>query len=251
MAPGLVESAAPRREAQTLESLTADYDDTLRFFLNGKKVVLDDADPEMTLLEYLRSTGLTGTKMGCAEGGCGACTVVISQINPTTNKVYHASVNACISPLISVDGKHVITVEGIGSVRDPHPAQERIAMGNGSQCGFCTPGIVMVSTVGQLDLMHTNPDDFNRVCMLYYEIARVRQSTMLKRPSMGICADVQATDRFSMRHNHSARQAVRWPKQMAGPVVAWRTATAVAQSQQMARSERLHPDSKSTTPTLN
>jgi len=53
-------------------------------------------------------------------------------------------VNACIAPLVSIDGKHVITVEGIGNVKDPHAIQQRIAVGNGSQCGFCTPGIVMV-----------------------------------------------------------------------------------------------------------
>lgn len=123
--------------------LTTHYDDTLRFYLNGTKVILDDIDPEITLLEYLRGIGLTGTKLGCAEGGCGACTVVVSQYNPTTKKIYHASINACLAPLISVDGKHVITVEGIGNVRDPHPVQERIAKSNGSQCGFCTPGIVM------------------------------------------------------------------------------------------------------------
>lgn len=68
----------------------------------------------------------------------------MSQVNPTTKKIYHASVNACLAPLVSVDGKHVITVEGIGNAKNPHPAQERIAMGSGSQCGFCTPGIVMV-----------------------------------------------------------------------------------------------------------
>ena len=80
---------------------------------------------------------------GCGEGGCGACTVVVSQYNPTTKQIYHASVNACLAPLASVDGKHVITVEGIGNVKQPHPAQERIAKSHGSQCGFCTPGIVM------------------------------------------------------------------------------------------------------------
>ena len=72
---------------------------------------------------------------------------VISQLNPTTGKIYHASVNACLAPLVSVDGKHVITVEGIGNVKKPHPAQERIALGSGSQCGFCTPGIVMVCVI--------------------------------------------------------------------------------------------------------
>lgn len=69
-------------------------------------------------------------------------------MNPTTNKIYHASVNACLAPLVSVDGKHVITVEGIGDVKNPHPAQERIARSSGSQCGFCTPGIVMVRWPG-------------------------------------------------------------------------------------------------------
>jgi xanthine dehydrogenase/oxidase len=145
MAPGVVDPApaVDRSLTRALAAVTDDYDDTLRFFLNGTKIVLDTADPEVTLLEYLRSIGLTGTKLGCAEGGCGACTVVVSQYNPTTKKIYHASVNACLAPLVSVDGKHVITVEGIGSVKRPHPTQERLAKSHGSQCGFCTPGFVM------------------------------------------------------------------------------------------------------------
>ncbi|KAL2135924.1 hypothetical protein VTI74DRAFT_6307 [Chaetomium olivicolor] len=133
----------PERPKAPSETLTTTFDDTLRFYLNGTRVVLDEIDPEVTLLEYLRGIGLTGTKLGCGEGGCGACTVVVSQYNPTTKQIYHASVNACLAPLASVDGKHVITVEGIGNVKRPHPAQERVAKGNGSQCGFCTPGIVM------------------------------------------------------------------------------------------------------------
>ncbi|KAH1431423.1 hypothetical protein KXX32_003141 [Aspergillus fumigatus] len=146
MAPGILTAPVVEEQpskAVSLAQLTEDWDDTIRFYLNGTKVILDNVDPELTLLEYLRGIGLTGTKLGCAEGGCGACTVVVSHINPTTKKVYHASVNACLAPVISVDGKHVITVEGIGNVKKPHAVQQRLAIGNGSQCGFCTPGIVM------------------------------------------------------------------------------------------------------------
>ncbi|KAJ5133771.1 MFS general substrate transporter [Penicillium atrosanguineum] len=150
MAPGITDTDSGSgsgeendRVATSLPQLTENWDDTIRFYLNGTKVALDTVNPEVTLLEYLRGIGLTGTKLGCAEGGCGACTVVVSHLNQTTKKIYHSSVNACLAPLVSVDGKHVITVEGIGDVKNPHAVQQRIAVGNGSQCGFCTPGIVM------------------------------------------------------------------------------------------------------------
>ncbi len=88
------------------------------------------------------SVGLTGTKLGCGEGGCGACTVMVSWLQE--GMVIHAAVNACLAPLPSVDGMAVTTVEGIGSTRTQlHPVQERIARAHGSQCGFCTPGFVM------------------------------------------------------------------------------------------------------------
>lgn len=87
---------------------------------------------------------LTGTKLGCAEGGCGACTVMVSKYSRKDNKIINLAVNACLAPVCAMHGLAVTTVEGIGSTKTKlHPVQERIAKAHGSQCGFCTPGIVM------------------------------------------------------------------------------------------------------------
>ncbi|XP_058060425.1 xanthine dehydrogenase [Anopheles bellator] len=122
-----------------------DSKEPLTFFVNGKKVVDSNPDPDCTLLVYLRENlRLCGTKLGCAEGGCGACTVMVSKIDRSTGNLHHLAVNACLTPVCAVHGMAVTTVEGIGSTRTRlHPVQERIAKAHGSQCGFCTPGIVM------------------------------------------------------------------------------------------------------------
>ncbi|KAI1610265.1 xanthine dehydrogenase [Exophiala viscosa] len=127
---------------QTL--IESDYvESTLHFYMNGTKIVLENPNPEWTLLDFIRSQhGHKGTKLGCGEGGCGACTVVLADQNDG-RRLRHLAVNACLYPLVGVVGKHLITVEGLGSVANPHPLQERIAKAHGSQCGFCTPGIVM------------------------------------------------------------------------------------------------------------
>uniref|UniRef100_A0A8D8Y3K1 xanthine dehydrogenase n=1 Tax=Cacopsylla melanoneura TaxID=428564 RepID=A0A8D8Y3K1_9HEMI len=118
---------------------------TLLFFVNGKKVVDDGVDPEWTLLYYLRNKlRLCGTKLGCGEGGCGACTVMVSKYDRVKKHIVHLAVNACLAPICSMHGLAVTTVEGIGSTRTKlHPVQERLAKAHGSQCGFCTPGIIM------------------------------------------------------------------------------------------------------------
>ncbi|OWF46006.1 xanthine dehydrogenase-like isoform X2 [Mizuhopecten yessoensis] len=118
---------------------------SLVFYVNGKKVVDPDPDPETTLLQFLRTKlRLTGTKLGCGEGGCGACTVMVSACDTVSNQVRHFSVNACLAPICSLHGLAITTVEGIGSIKHGlHPVQEKIAKAHGSQCGFCTPGIVM------------------------------------------------------------------------------------------------------------
>lgn len=123
----------------------------LTFVLNGKTVHIDNPDPRMSLLDYLRGTaGLTGTKGSCRQGGCGACTVVM-QTGSTGPKL---AINACLRPLCSLDGRQITTTEGLGNSRDGyHPVQDCIASGNGSQCGFCTPGHVM----NMYSLLETNP----------------------------------------------------------------------------------------------
>eukprot|EP00520_Triparma_pacifica_P017654 CAMPEP_0118636436 /NCGR_PEP_ID=MMETSP0785-20121206/2621_1 /TAXON_ID=91992 /ORGANISM="Bolidomonas pacifica, Strain CCMP 1866" /LENGTH=1412 /DNA_ID=CAMNT_0006527561 /DNA_START=58 /DNA_END=4292 /DNA_ORIENTATION=+ len=122
----------------------------LNIYVNGKKMTreLSIITPTMTLLSFLRQNGLTGTKLGCAEGGCGACTAIVSR-ETSDGSVRHRSVNACLFPAVAADCCHVTTVEGLGSTREGmHPVQERMTKSHGSQCGFCTPGIVVaISTI--------------------------------------------------------------------------------------------------------
>ncbi|VEN52953.1 unnamed protein product, partial [Callosobruchus maculatus] len=117
----------------------------LVFYVNGKRIEDKNVDPEITLLYYLRTKlRLCGTKLGCGEGGCGACTVMVSKYDRHKCRVVHLPVNACLAPVCAMHGLAVTTVEGIGSTKSRlHPVQERIAKAHGSQCGFCTPGIVM------------------------------------------------------------------------------------------------------------
>uniref|UniRef100_A0A914HVF7 Dolichyl-diphosphooligosaccharide--protein glycosyltransferase subunit 2 n=1 Tax=Globodera rostochiensis TaxID=31243 RepID=A0A914HVF7_GLORO len=118
---------------------------TLTFFVNGIRIDVKSIDPRITLAAFLRDKlNLRGTKIGCNEGGCGACTVMVSELNPNSGEIRHYSVNACLSPVCSVFGKAVTTVEGIGGGQKRiHPVQERLSRAHGSQCGYCTPGFVM------------------------------------------------------------------------------------------------------------
>jgi xanthine dehydrogenase small subunit len=115
----------------------------LRFILNGEDVALSGVGPDETLLDYLRlRRSLRGTKEGCAEGDCGACTVLVGKL--TGGKLVYESVNACIRFLGSLDGSHVVTVEHLrGEPGRLHPVQQAMVDFHGSQCGFCTPGFVM------------------------------------------------------------------------------------------------------------
>ncbi|MGA2291216.1 xanthine dehydrogenase small subunit [Bradyrhizobium sp.] len=114
----------------------------IQFRRNGRTIRLDRFSPQATVLDWLRlERRLTGTKEGCAEGDCGACTVVIAR--ESDGKLLYEPVNACIALLGQLDGFELITVEDLAQEGKLHPVQAAMAAGHGSQCGFCTPGIVM------------------------------------------------------------------------------------------------------------
>ena len=118
---------------------------------------IQDIDPNETLLNYIREKlNKTGTKEGCAEGGCGACTVVLGYLK--NNKIFYQSVNACIVFLPTIHGKQLILVEDlVGKDGSLHPVQKSMVNFHGSQCGFCTPGFVM-----SLFSMYKNFPSFNK-----------------------------------------------------------------------------------------
>jgi len=116
--------------------------DCIQFRRKGRIVRLDRFLPQSTILDWLRLEERSmGTKEGCAEGDCGACTIVIARED--NGRLLYEPVNACIATLGQLDGSELITVEDLTHEGKLHPVQTAMAAGHGSQCGFCTPGIVM------------------------------------------------------------------------------------------------------------
>lgn len=117
----------------------------IQFLLNNQLKVVDGINPSMSILDYLRlQEGKTGTKEGCASGDCGACTVVIAEVNSDQpEQLNYKAVNACITPIATAAGKQLISVEDLKHDDMLHPVQQAMVDTNGSQCGFCTPGFVM------------------------------------------------------------------------------------------------------------
>ncbi|PWE56911.1 xanthine dehydrogenase small subunit [Metarhizobium album] len=164
--------------------------DSIRFILNGEDVSLTSVRPTETLLDYLRvKRRLTGTKEGCAEGDCGACTVLVGRL--IDGMLQYESVNACIRFVGSLHGTHVVTVEHLaGPDGILHPIQQAMVDCHGSQCGFCTPGFVM-SLYGLW--LSTEKPDRNTIeralqgnlcrCTGYEPIVRAAEQVGAARPS--------------------------------------------------------------------
>ncbi|HSO36015.1 MAG TPA: xanthine dehydrogenase molybdopterin binding subunit [Labilithrix sp.] len=113
------------------------------FVLNGRLVRASGTSANTSLLSWLRSAGHTGSKEGCAEGDCGACTVALVDTNARGERTYRA-INSCITLLPMVAGREIVTVEGVaGEAGTLHPVQEAMVASYGSQCGYCTPGFVV------------------------------------------------------------------------------------------------------------
>src|ERR1051325_4335508 len=138
--------------------------DAFEITLNGRLVRIEDESPNTPLLDYLRKHGLTGSKEGCAEGDCGACSVAIIDRDSQGNSTYR-SINSCLVPICLMAGREIVTVEGIkgktsnsklqtsnyssnletGSAAECalHPVQQKMVERHGSQCGYCTPGFIV------------------------------------------------------------------------------------------------------------
>ncbi|WP_019028605.1 xanthine dehydrogenase small subunit [Colwellia piezophila] len=120
---------------------------TIKFLLNNELVEITNLDPNTTVLQYLREEQFkSGTKEGCASGDCGACTVVLAELDSEHNdQLKYKSINSCITFVGNLHGKQLITVEDLKDGAKLHHAQQTLVDNHGSQCGFCTPGFVMSS----------------------------------------------------------------------------------------------------------
>ena len=116
--------------------------------VNGRSRSLVEVGGHVTLLDWLRADGLTGSKEGCAEGECGACAVLV--VRPDGDRSRWTAINACLVPAAGFDGQEIVTAEGLGRPGDLHPVQREMADRGGSQCGYCTPGFICSMAVGVL-----------------------------------------------------------------------------------------------------
>lgn len=196
---GCEDCFTPHRAASQLApngETAADRRMTVAFLLNGTPVRIEGEAPTRTLLDWLRDTrGLTGTKEGCNEGDCGACTVMVTDAEGSR------ALNACILFLPQLHGKAVRTVEGISGPRGKlHPVQAAMVAQHGSQCGFCTPGFVVSMAVAHLNGARDHDDQLaGNLCRCtgYAPIVRAAEVAASEPVPEWMTADRQAVADFA------------------------------------------------------
>ena len=189
---------------------------TLLFYVNGRRVAIERPDPTTLLVDWLRSDeiGLTGTKLSCGEGGCGACTVMLSRWDAARGTVEETAINACLRPLVSLDGAMITTTEGIGSTREKlDPVQFRIAAFNGSQCGYCTPGFVM--TMFTFFRTHQRPTEREIEDLFDGHICRCTGFRPILEGMRSFAVDFKKNDRYHT--NHPCRPGIPVEQHLPGP----------------------------------
>jgi len=192
--------------------------DSLEFNLNGRAVRIQNVSPNTTLLEFLRNHGLTGSKEGCAEGDCGACSVAIIDRDASGQPAYRA-VNSCLMPVCLLAGREVVSVEGIAcsglrpptsDLRSLHPVQRAMVECHGSQCGYCTPGFLCSMFEGfYRDDLRTQDDLDDQLagnlcrCTGYRPIRDAAMEALSLRSSRGNEAQTESGKRESGKRKQS------------------------------------------------
>lgn len=158
----------------------------IQFILNDK-TIQSGLSEGSTVLDFIRyEKQLTGTKIGCREGDCGACTVLIGELK--NGDLVYQSMTSCITPLINVHGKHVLTIEGVNGEL-PTPIQELMVNNNGTQCGFCTPGFIMSFT--GFALSEEKVDFKNVVKSIDGNICRCTGYKSIERAADAFCGQIK------------------------------------------------------------
>ncbi|GAB4540427.1 MAG: xanthine dehydrogenase small subunit [Pleurocapsa sp.] len=154
----------------------------IHFILNDREVDTSVASG-VTVLDYLRQIArLTGTKKGCGEGGCGACTIILGELQ--AEKLVYKSLLSCLLPLGELSGKHLVTIEGLNQ-ENLSPIQQALVDWGATQCGFCTPGIVM-SLTGYLLATETEIDEAEIKLALHNNLCRCTGYAAIKRAGMAL-----------------------------------------------------------------
>ncbi|XOV77962.1 MAG: xanthine dehydrogenase small subunit [Aestuariibacter sp.] len=191
----------------------------ISFLLNDKEINISSGDNNQTVLEWLRdSQKLTGTKEGCGSGDCGACTVVIAEVNKTADGLEYRPINSCITFMSALAGKQLITVEHLRD-KDLHPVQQAMVDSHGSQCGFCTPGFVM-SMFAMYQNQINEPQTLDRHSINKHLSGNLCRCTGY-RPIVDACktaCEKPTADKFSSRTKETIQQltALSHPKGIHG-----------------------------------